>query len=360
MGTDHADTSGGDGNVRRLPPRPGQPGPGPATDPRPFATVDLVELATAGVPAPELLCHGLLYRGALHSLAGPPDAGKSTLLYLWLAELLAAGHPAALIDEESGREATVEKFLALGITPAHLRRLAYVEFPGRRWDQADRAGLLELLGRVRPVLVGYDSAAALLATAGKDEDRATDTTPFYKLLLEASRAFDAASVILDHLPKDHGGNGSGGGRYARGSGAKLATVDVAFMVEPVKPFSRHQSGLLKLTVAKDRRGWLHRNHEIRVDVEDGTIALTFTQHEEAAGDSPSWSPAARKLLDTLRAASQPLTSRELVDLVAAKHGHGLRRETTSRELNAMLRDGLIDAIEDGNVKRWLPRPADGV
>src|SRR6266516_5324204 len=141
MATDQADTIGvgQGGNVRRLPRRPDRPTsttpreepnggrgdqgdqPPPTTDRRPFVTVDLVELATAGVPAPELLCHGLLYRGALHSLAGPPDAGKSTLLYLWLAELLAAGHPAALIDEESGREATVEKFLALGIDPAHLQ-----------------------------------------------------------------------------------------------------------------------------------------------------------------------------------------------------------------------------------------------
>lgn len=322
---------------------------------RPFHTVNLVELAKAGVPAPELLCHDLLYPSGLHSLAGTPDSGKSTVLYLFMAELLAAGNTVALIDEESGQEATVEKFLALGIEPAHLERLAYVEFPARKWDQADRAGLWELLGRVQPVLAGYDSAAALLAAAGKDEDRATDVTPFYRLLLEASRTFRAAGVVLDHLPK-----GERGGRYARGSGAKLATVDVAFLVDPVKPFSRHQSGLLKLSVTKDRRGYLHRDWEIRVEVEDGAMTLAFSQVETAASDElAGLSPAARKILEALREAAEPITVKAIIDRIAERHGHGLRRETVSRELNAMYRDGLVDAIEEGQAKLWIARPPEG-
>src|SRR6266540_3042489 len=138
----------------------------PAQPPgRPFVPVDLAELARQGVPAPELVCHRLLYRGGLHSLAGPPDCGKSTLLYLWALELLAQGQRVVLLDEESGREQVTEKLLALGATPELLApdRLIYQDFPARTWDHADHQALAELLERTRPALLGLDSAGAFLA-----------------------------------------------------------------------------------------------------------------------------------------------------------------------------------------------------
>lgn len=318
-------------------------------EPRPFPTVDLAALAEAGVPAPELLCSELLYRGGLHSLAGPPDCGKSTIAYLWLLELLAQGEAVVLVDEESGREQVVEKLLALGAEPRHLERLAYVEFPGRRWDQADRAGLRVLVDEWKPALVVFDSSAAFLTLADRDEDRAPDVTAFYKVVLLAiARESGAAVVVLDHVTKEQKGGG-----YARGSGAKKANVDVLFMLDPIRPFSRHQSGLLKLTVPKDRRGYLHRAFEVRVEVERGTMALTF-ERVEAAGLEAGLTPAAAKVLEALRTAREPLTIRSLIDRIADRHGHGLRRETVSRELNRLLEDGLVDASgEVGASKLWI-------
>jgi hypothetical protein len=52
-----------------------------------------------------------------------------------------------LLDEEAGRELACEKLLALGAGPELLARLAYVEFPTRTWDHADRAGLAALAVR---------------------------------------------------------------------------------------------------------------------------------------------------------------------------------------------------------------------
>jgi hypothetical protein len=213
---------------------------------RPFVPVDLAELARQGVPAPEMVCHGLLYRGGLHSLAGPPDAGKSTLLYLWALELLDQGERVVLLDEESGREQVTEKLLALGATPDLLGpdHLIYQDFPARTWDPADQQALAELLDRTRPALVGLDSAGAFLAVAGLSENESEHVTGFYKaVLLHAARTWNTAVVVLDHQ-----GKSDEAGRYARGSGAKLALVDVHLRVEAVVPFSRSQSGLLKLLV----------------------------------------------------------------------------------------------------------------
>jgi hypothetical protein len=358
VGTGHAG-AGGIGNGHRPDARLAAtvgPAPGAGGDAggrgrgelRPFPTVNLVELARAGVPTPELLCDGLLYRGGLHSLAGPPDSGKSTLLGWWVAVLLAAGSAVVLLDEESGREATVEKLLALGVDPANLERLAYIEFPSRRWDEADRRGLWALLAARRPALVGYDSAGALLSIAGKDEDRAPDVTPFYKLLLEASRQFHTAGVVLDHLGKDQRG-----GRYARGSGAKLATVDVAYLVDPVKPFSRRQSGLLKLTVTKDRRGYLNHEHDVRVEVEAGTIALKVAT-VQAPTDGDGLAPAARKVLAALGASPAPLTNRQIGDWIAERYPPGLKRTTIAEALRDVSEAGLVDQAEPGprGVKYW--------
>jgi hypothetical protein len=317
---------------------------------RPFPTVDLVELAKAGVPEPELLCGGLLYRGGLHALAGPPDCGKSTLAYWWALHLLAAGETVVLVDEESGREQVVEKLLDLGGEPHHLERLAYVEFPGRGWDNADRAGLAALLAEQRPALVIFDSSAAFLTLAGWDEDRAPDVTRFYKLLLDAARSSGAAVLIIDHVTKD----GANGG-YARGSGAKKANVDVLLMVDPVRPFSRQQDGLLKLTVTKDRRGYLHREQEVRVVVEGGPMALVVERAEPAADPAlAGLAPATRKVVEALRASVVPLTNQQIGDWIAAKYQTGLRRATISKALTEVCQEGLADEAEPGphGLKYW--------
>ncbi len=335
-------------------PKPSDPKPAsPTIEPRPFdhQIVNLAELARAGVRPPDLVCGKLLYRGALHSLAGPPDSGKSTLLYYWTVTLLAAGHTVILLDEESGREATTEKLLALGAEPEHLERLVYVEYPARQWDAADVRALQLLLGAHRPALLGFDSSAAFLAQAGKDENAAVEVTDFYKrVLLEAARSNGCAVVILDHLGKDQVG-----GRYARGSGAKLATVDVAFMLDPIKIFNRTTPGLLKVTITKDRRGYLHRHHEVRVEVEDGQMAVAFNPVDvDEDGDLVGLPPAAVKILEVLRVAPAPRTVRQIVDDVASKYGHGLRRNTVSSMLQILADRRLVDSesSQNGPQKLW--------
>jgi hypothetical protein len=331
-------------------PTPAGPGPAPVGEVRPFLHVDLAALARQGISPPELVCDRLLYRGGLHSLAGPPDSGKSTLLYRWTLQLLSLGEPVVLLDEEAGRELATEKLLALGASPELLAGLVYVEFPARAWDQLDRRGLAALLAEVRPALVGFDSAGAFLAQAGLRENEAADVTGFYKgVLLQAAREHGAAVVVLDHVTKQEEAS-----RYARGSGAKLQLVDVALMVEPITPFRRDQGGLLKLTVSKDRRGYLARAHQVRVEADGGQLAVTISAAgtAEAGLDDPDLAgldlpPAARKLLAVLREQrGEPLTASELVDRVKQRFGHGLGRQTVSTALNDLAKRDLVDGEED--------------
>jgi hypothetical protein len=320
-------------------------------DPRPFPTVDLQAVAKAGIPKPTLLFYGLLYRGMLHSLAGPPDSGKTTIALRAALDLLVQGETVVILDEEGGREVVTEKLLDLGASLTNLdpERLIYSEFPTRTWDEHDRAGLWELLGRVQPTLVLADSAGAFLAVAGQNENWAEHTIPFYKLLLAAARDHNTAVVVVDHVPKS-----DTGGRYARGSGSKLQITDVAYMVEAIRPFSRHQDGLLRLTASKDRRGHLHRHHEIKVIAEGGLMALEITAAADPT-DLAGLSPAATKVLEALRALGSPATNRQIVDQIVAKHGHGLKRNTVSTALRDLSEAGLVDEAEPGprGLKYWL-------
>jgi hypothetical protein len=308
--------------------------PPPARAGRPLPVVEL-EPAAEIVEPPRFLCDGLLYRGAVHCLSGPPDSGKTTLACWWMLQAVRDGGRVLFLDEEGGRPLVVEKFQALGAIPGE--RIGYVPFPGRSWAFDDVAMLAALISDRKPAVIAWDSSAAFMARAGLDENAAADVTGFYsRVLMPAARLYDAAVLVIDHDTKS-----AEPSRYARGSGAKLAATDVAYKIAPVKPFSKTQNGLSKLLVTKDRRGWLHRSRE--VTFRGGPVlGVEITEASDGQEDD-GLAPAERKVLAALT--GEPSAPREIVDRIAAKHGHGLARETVSRALNRLLQMGLADMIE---------------
>lgn len=299
-------------------------------------------------PPPERL-EGLLYASALHSLSGPPEVGKTTLVASWTVNLLNVGRRVVIIDEESGAEQTADRLRSLGAdADAADRLLDYVPFPGLRWTEQDVRDLVQLLG-TDTALVVVDSATAALSVAGLDEMSNRDVPELYRrVLLHAARTSGAAVVILDHVVKSDEKN-----RYARGAGVKLGLVDVALRVDPLSAFTRQQSGAFAVEVVKDRLGWLHRRHEAKVDVGDGRLTVTVAPvDDEHTSSGPKLPPATAKLLEAVQACNRgALTQSEIVDAVVTKHGHGLRRETVTRGLTHLVTLGLLDTLDD-KPKRW--------
>lgn len=82
-------------------------------------------------------------------------------------------------------------------------------------------------------------------------------------------------------------------------------------------------------------------------------------NEEAPADTKSGDripPSERKLLEALQTTDHAQTIKELVDRIANKHGHGLRRETCSKGLNHLFDLGLADRIDpphSGAPTQWL-------
>lgn len=314
--------------------------------------LDLGELAAAGVQPPELICKDMLYAGGIHTLAGQPGGGKTTVMAWLMLQHIRDGGNVMLLDEESGPEMVAEKFLDLGATAGELRSpgFSYVPFPGRGWNATDVAQLHERVASRRPGIIGWDSAAEFLSIAGQDENSAADVTRFWKRVLKpCAREYGAAVIAIDHTGKgaEHGG-------YGRGSGAKKAASDVQYMIETVKPFNRTQDGILKLTTSpgKDRRGWLGAGYRIHVAVHP-VLSLSITELGEdetgAAADRP---PAQAKILAVL--GSEPITTKVIGDRLAARFGHGLRRETISRELSKLLKTCDVDRLDapDGRTALW--------
>jgi hypothetical protein len=220
-----------------------------------LGVIDL-EPAMETVEPPTLVCTDMLYLGAVHTLTGAPDCGKTTLACWWMLQAVRDGRTVLFLDEEGGRELVTEKFQALGARPGE--RIAYVPFPSRSWVPEDVRQLGQLLDERKPAIVTWDSAAAFLSRAGLDENAAADVTRFYTdVLIPCARQYGAAVIVIDHDTKS-----SEPSRYARGSGAKLAATDVAYKIASIKPFSKTDDGTSKLSITKDRRGWLHRDHEV--------------------------------------------------------------------------------------------------
>lgn len=313
--------------------------------PRPIRIIELEPAAEEILP-PSLICGDKLYRGAVHTLSGPPDCGKTTLLCQWMLQAVREGERVLFLDEEGGREIVAEKFQALGARRGE--KIGYVPFPARRWLPDDVALLREILDERKPAIVAWDSSAAFLARAGLDENAAADVTRFYQQVLTiAARWHNAAVLIVDHDAKT-----AEPSRYARGSGAKLAAVDVAYKISPIRPFSKTESGSSKLTVVKDRRGWLEREHEVAF-LAGSTLTVTIAPRGSADEDEhrDEMAPADRKVLEALT--DQPSTVKEITDRIVAKHGHGLKRETVSRSLTKLLDEGLADRLDQGNGKAAL-------
>lgn len=313
-----------------------------------FKTVNLGSLLSGGVPKPCFLAD-MLYAGGLHCIAGAPDCGKTTIALYWAVQLMQQGYHVAFFDEEGGSEIIAEKLIALGATTDDLDNLTYVPFPGKSWTDEDVTDLMAFTKETGPSLMLWDSSAAFMARAGLDENSASDVTNWWaRVLSPAARELGAAVLVIDHDTK-----ATEKSRYSRGSGAKLAGLDVQFKVEIIKPFTRTQAGILKFYVPKDRRGWLHRDWEVIVSTEGGIIQPSFVHAaEQDTGGAIEGPPARQKIYAVLD--STPKGYRQIVDGIHENHGHYLARQTVSTELNELLTQGHVDSVpQPGHETLWI-------
>jgi hypothetical protein len=170
---------------------------------------------------------------------------------------------------------------------------------------------------VKPALAVFDSFADFLALAGLNENDAGDVTRWVTEVAQPLKNNGCAVLLLDHVTK----NGETRGRYARGSGAKLAKVDVSWTLTQSAPFDRETVGEITLVRHKDRaacllkrlrfavggteRGLLFRRCEGVVE-EPGPDGLTGAARDALAALEPH--PDGLRWSEWMRAAALAETS----------------------------------------------------
>lgn len=196
----------------------------------------------------------LIYEAKLHQVSAEPEAGKGWLVCHAAAAALGQGEAVVYFDFESTARDIASRLVALGV-PAEVivDRFRYVH-PDEPLKGPDTQRDLATATALKPALAIIDGVTEALAVHGLDLGDNNDIAKWLELLPRPLVRQGAAVVLVDHVVK----NRENQGRYAIGAQHKLAGIDVAYMLEVIDPFARGRDGLVKVTVQKDRPGWVRQ------------------------------------------------------------------------------------------------------
>ena len=156
-----------------------------------------------------------------------------------------------MIDFEDRASRVVGRLLALGATPDAIRdRFHYIR-PHSPIDAATSATLVTLVSG--STLVILDGVTEAMTLHGYDLHSNADIASFYHLLPRTLADAGPAVGMIDHVVKDSEKQG----RWAIGGQHKLAGIDgVAYLVKAIEEFGRGKLGHARITVSKDRPGYV--------------------------------------------------------------------------------------------------------
>jgi len=249
-----------------------------------WSRVDVVEAGLNPPSPPDVF--GLFYCGQRHVLIGEGGAGKTWLAAAAIADELAAGFAAVLIDSDgTGAAQVYERLHALGVDDEAIRNRLYYFEPDAPPAEATLSALVEMTeaGTVRLVVV--DSFDPLLALHGLDPNSTVDVDNLLRAFARPLAAAGAAVVFLDHVVKSNDQRGT----YAIGSQRKQTGPEVNLIARVVEPLGRGLDGRLRIIVGKDRVGYLGPKGSVvgffkmSSDAEDGTCVARMSKVKR--GDS---------------------------------------------------------------------------
>jgi len=203
----------------------------------------------------------LLYPAAVNLFAGEPGSCKSWLAQYECVRMANAGAHVLYADYESTYRSVIRRMVTLGLRPDSRVRVHYPKALGRL-TREDVAMLADYCRRLEIDLIVIDGIAEALAAHGLTEDRAGEYAQWHADVARAlARATASCVLLLDHVPKPAQSRSQKGRSepdlYPRGSGHKLAAIDgAAYVLAMTEPLSRDHLGVVELTIAKDREGYV--------------------------------------------------------------------------------------------------------
>lgn len=193
----------------------------------------------------------MLYRGRVNAFVGPPESAKSWMALVACVQAMAAAENVLYLDFEDTPSSIVMRFLALGVSPAVLRRHLSYAAPETPLDFDAQEDIARVLDTLSPTVIVADGVNAAMSLMGLDIHSNNDATKFHQLVLKPLTRIDSCVITVDHVTKASEGRGS----YAIGAQAKKAMTDGAMIgVRAVDQFGRGRLGKIELSVLKDKPG----------------------------------------------------------------------------------------------------------
>lgn len=222
-------------------------------DGRNWKPADLAATLARGLtrPEPTLLRRTdgqyLLYPGRTHTIFGESGAGKTWLLYIAAAQLIAQGEHVIILDWEDDDNAYLMRMIALGL-PGELVVANSTYYPIATAATVDDLEEIDrLIAERGTVLVGIDSTGEALAAQGMDQDKDPDVARWMSTLPRRWARLGPCVVMLDHMPH-------AGGREIGSQRKRAGISGAAYEAIASEPFAKDRAGTLTLKVAKDRGG----------------------------------------------------------------------------------------------------------
>ena len=304
---------------------------------------------------PTLGTLGLLYPGRRHVYSGMTESGKTIAAYIDLIAVARGGGRAILIDFEMGPWDALERLRDLGATDQDLERILYIE-PTTSATPEIIAGLVAL----DPALVVIDASLGAFELSQLDDNRRQDVEVFARLYVNAFWAAGIATAVIDHVGKV----AENRGRYAIGSERKIGGTDVHLGFEAIKAPHRGGTGLLKISVHKDRFGHLPRPTvgTLPLDSDPDSHRITWTLEHTTDDESTgtTWQPTVLmgRVVEYLTKHPEPASRNTIERSVKG------RAEYIRQAIDILLNDGTITETKGPGAARLYtlvpssrPRPS---
>ena len=323
-------------SVGRYEPEPGEQGLSEQGLGEQGLLTKLVDLAAwvAEAPPVEWLWEGLLYRGGVFLLAGPPKRGKSTLLNLLLSKLVGPTELALRVRNEL---ISIEDGTFLGRRfQVWQRVLLITENAPQFWEkrlvpsgvkvlsafEVRRAGVEELTKVVGSGLFDVVAIDSLdKAVAIRDENDNAEWAAKLAPLLEAARASNCALILVHH----HRKRGGSGGEEIRGGTGLFGSVDEYWSFTAMKAGGDVEEAPY-LTCSLEPSG--------RV-CEPVAVFFDMTLNEAWLPKKEEKSTRHAQVLMVLETLGEPVSGRELAKMVPIPH------RTLMRLLDELVKEGVV-------------------
>lgn len=207
----------------------------------------------------------LFYAGKVNALVGDPEAAKSLLALVVLADGLQRGQCAVFIDtDHNGPELVVRFLLAVGVErEAVVSRLRYAE-PD---DREELLAVVDAVAELEPCPVVFDSVGENLSLWGVSSNDDQGFIDMNRMTAARLARLGHTVLTIDHFAKNSESRNYG----ATGTTAKKRAVDgVMYEVRIVDEFSPDKGGRSALLLRKDRNGGVRA-----LGVRTGEVAASF-------------------------------------------------------------------------------------